>query len=162
MNPDHEPAVVALLDKVARSRAENGNAGRTSGVLYRPAKDRKGHKVVFDLANMGPRNNRHIVEGCKCKEHMIRGPICRHAGAALMSVLPAPSAIRYQLDTSDGHDEASPVYPEKASVTASSHHNPNPRIMITELTTSERGFSPTRKRADESGKFNALQKLKEK
>ena len=42
------------------------------------------YKVELDLADLGPRPVASLVIGCTCMDHLKRGPVCNHAGAALL------------------------------------------------------------------------------
>ena len=42
------------------------------------------YEVILDLADLGPRPAKSMVVECSCMDHLRRGPVCKHAGAALL------------------------------------------------------------------------------
>ena len=47
------------------------------------------YEVEMDLVNLGPRPTRSMVVGCTCMDHIKRGPVCKHAGAVLLTLVGA-------------------------------------------------------------------------
>ena len=44
------------------------------------------YEVEVDLADLGPRSTATMVLGCNCMDHLKLGPVCKHAGAVLLSL----------------------------------------------------------------------------
>ena len=95
---------------------QNGAVKQTGAGVYEVSSASTGganYKVELDLADLGPRPVTSMVVSCTCMDHMKRGPVCKHAGAALLRVCGPERALEDK--SARGFPAASAIAPPAGS-----------------------------------------------